>query len=145
MKHSQSLIVGLIFAPVLVTVALAAPGDKIAPGKVISKAEMWLPIKTRFGGFSLPAGQYLLQYRVAGADHIMSFIQLRPGTSQAAPMKHRFMPAMVACSLEPLQTRARRTAFYSVAEGDANRAIKLVIKGENVAHVFPMPATSGSQ
>lgn len=141
MKHAKVLF-RLLAIPAFVGAAFAAPGDNIAPGKVVSKAEIWLPVKTRISGFSLPAGQYLMQHRLDGPDHMMSFIQLRAGTSRLGAERRKFIPAMVKCGLEPLQIRASQTAFYSVAEGEANRAIKLEIRGEAVAHVFPIPVSS---
>lgn len=142
MKHTKSF-VNLIAALVLVSSAFAAPNELVPPGKVASKAEVWLPVKTRFSGFALPAGQYQLQHRINGSDHIMAFIQLKAGDSLSAVSTGKVMPVMVRCRLEQLPAKASQTAFYSVAEGDANRAIKLEIKGEIVAHVFPMPAALG--
>lgn len=134
----------MIVISVLLSAALASAADDLADGKVRSKAEIWLPVRTRFSGFALPAGQYLLQHRIDGSNHLMAFVQLRVGDSLSAPSMHKVMPVMVRCRLEQLARKASQTAFYSVAEGDANRAIKVEIKGENVAHVFPVPPTSGS-
>lgn len=130
----------LIAAFALLNGGYAAAADKLAPGRVASQAEIWLPLKTRFSGFALPAGQYLLQHRINGSDHLMAFVQLKARDASSARGTHKVMAVMVRCRLEPLQAKASQTAFYSVAEGNANRAIKLEIKGESVAHVFPMPA-----
>lgn len=138
MKYTKRLVT-VIALSVLLGSALASGGDKLALGKAGSKAEIWLPVKTRFSGFALPAGQYLLQHRMDGSDHTMTFIQLRSGGSLLSPASHKLMPVRVRCSLEPLPAKASQTAFYSVAEGDASRAMRLEIKGENVAHIFPMP------
>lgn len=142
MKYPQRLVI-LIAVSVLLASVPASAADKFAPGKVSSKAEIWLPVKTRFSGFALPPGQYLFQHRVDGSNHIMAFVQLRTGASLSSPGTHKLMPVMVRCRIEPLQARTSQTAFYSLAEGDANRAIKLEIRGETVAHVFPMPAIVG--
>jgi hypothetical protein len=142
MKWTKRLVT-LMAVSVLLGSVFAAAAEELAPGKVGSKAEIWLPVKTRFSGFALPAGQYLLEHRRDGSNHIMAFVQLRAGDSSSSPSTHKRMPVMVRCRLEPLQAKAPQTAFYSVAEGDANRAIKLEIRGETVAHVFPMPATVG--
>lgn len=142
MVHTKRLI-NLIAVSVLLGGAFASAADDLVPGKVSSKAEVWLPVKTRFSGFALPAGQYQLQHRINGSDHIMAFIQLKAGGSLSALSTGKVMPVMVRCRLEQLPVKVSQTAFYSVAEGDANRAIKLEIKGESVAHVFPMPAALG--
>jgi hypothetical protein len=143
MKRTQKLALAVMAASILLGTALApAAADKLGPGKVESKAEIWLSSKTRFSGFALPAGQYQIQHRVDGSEHSMSFIQLRAGTSMQSANTHKLMPVRVRCRLEPLPAKASRTAFYSVAEGDASRARRLGIKGESMAHVFPMPAIS---
>lgn len=131
--------VAVVSMLIVLTGALAFASDKIAPGKVASKAEIWLPVKTRFSGFALPAGQYVLQHRVEGSDHIMTFVQLGTRNHSVSSRTHGLMPVMVRCKLEPLAAKASETAFYSVAEDGTNRAIKLEIKGENVAHIFPVP------
>lgn len=140
--NNKKRLAAILSVWILASNALVFAADKTAPGKVASKAEIWLPVKTRFSGFALPAGQYLLEHRLDGSDHLMAFVQLRAGDSLSSPGTHRRMPVMVRCRLEPLQDKASQTAFYSVAEGDANRAIKLEIKGESVAHVFPTPLPS---
>lgn len=141
MKRTQKLTLAVMTASIVVGSALASAADKGGPGKVESKAEIWLSAKTRFSGFALPAGQYQLQHRVDGSEHSMSFIQLRAGTSMQSASTHKLMPVRLRCSLEPLPAKASQTAFYSVAEGDANRAVRLEIKGESMAHIFPMPET----
>jgi hypothetical protein len=142
MKRTQKLTLAVMAASLVVGSALASAADKGGPGKVESKAEIWLSAKTRFSGFALPAGQYQLQHRVDGTEHSMSFIQLRAGNSTQSASTHKVIPVRVRCSLEPLPAKASQTAFYSVAEGDANRAVRLEIKGESMAHIFPMPETS---
>jgi hypothetical protein len=142
MKRTQKLTLAVMAASIVVGSALASAADKGGPGKVESKAEIWLSAKTRFSGFALPAGQYQLQHRVDGTEHSMSFIQLRAGNSTQSASTHKVMPVRVRCSLEPLPAKASQTAFYSVAEGDANRAVRLEIKGESMAHIFPMPEPS---
>lgn len=72
----------------------------------------------------------------------MTFIQVKPGNTQRSAPTHKVMPFSVRCSLEPLPGKAARTAFYAVAEGDASRAVRLEIKGEEVAHIFPTPDIS---
>ena len=142
MKRTQKLTLAVMAASIVVGSAPASAADMGEKGKVESKAEIWLSAKTRFSGFALPAGQYQLQHRVDGSEHSMSFIQLRAGTSMQSASTHKLMPVRLRCSLEPLPAKASQTAFYSVAEGDANRAVRLEIKGESMAHIFPMPETS---
>lgn len=122
----------------------ASEADKLFPGKVMGKAEINLASKTRFSGFALYPGQYLLEYRMDGSEHTIDFIRLRTGNTQQATSKPRVMPVSVRCKLEPLPEKATQTVFFAIAEGDASRAMRLEIKGEKVAHIFPMPESSGS-
>lgn len=124
--------------------ALASEADKLFSGKVAGKAEIWLASKTRFSGFALYPGQYRLEYRVDGSDHTINFVRLRTNNSREATGRHRVMPVRVRCGIEPLPGRATQTTFFAIAEGDASRALKLEIKGERVAHIFPMPVSPES-
>jgi hypothetical protein len=142
MKRICRLILAVLAVSIMFGSVLASAADKLWPGKVESKANIWLSSKTRFSGFALPAGQYQFQHRVDGSVHSMNFIQLRAGTSPQSPSTHKLVPVSVRCRLEPLQARATQTAFYSVPEGGVSRAMRLEIKGENMAHIFPAPAAS---
>ena len=122
--------------------AFASEADKLFPGKVEGKADIWLSSKTRFSGFALYPGQYRLEYRVDGSEHTINFIRLMTSNSHQPLGKHRVMPVKVRCSIEPLPGKAKQTAFFAVAEGDASRAVKLEIKGERMAHIFPMPVSA---
>jgi hypothetical protein len=139
MRDPRKLALAVLAVTALVGSALASRADKLFPGRVEGKAEIWLSSKTRFSGFTLPPGRYVLEHRVDGGEHAMDFIQVRPGNNLRSAPTHRVMPVRVKCTLEPLPGKATRTAFYAVAEGDASRAVRLEIKGEKVAHVFPMP------
>lgn len=124
------------FVAVFVTTLLVSSATAAGRG---TKAQVWLEARTRFSGFSLPPGQYLFQHTLNDAEHSMSFIQLRSGNSVFSTSAHKVMPVRVRCKLVPLQEKASRTAFYYVAEDGLNRATRLEIKGEKVAHIFPGP------
>ena len=142
MKNLDKLAFAAIAVAIFAGSAFASEADKLFPGKVEGKAEIWLSSKTRFSGFALYPGQYLLEYRVDGSDHTINFIRLMTGNSHQATGKHRVMPVKVRCSIEPLPGKVKQTAFFAVAEGDASRAVKLEIKGERMAHIFPMPVSA---
>lgn len=144
MKYMPKLTLALIAVATLVGSAFASEADKLFPGKVEGKAEIRLSSRTRFSGFSLPPGRYVVEHRMDGSEHSMDFIQVRPGITLRSAPTYRVMPVRVRCSLEPLAGKASKTAFYSVAEGDVGRAMKLEIKGEKVAHIFPLPLSPES-
>ena len=100
MKDTKKLVLTVIALSILMAGALASVGDNLMPGKVVSKAEIWLPVNTRFGGFALPAGQYLLQHRMVGSDHTMTFVQLRKGNSPLSRTTNKVMPVRTRCTLE---------------------------------------------
>ena len=145
MKYTGNLMLAVIAVGILAARGFASEADKLFPGKVEAKAEIRLSLKTRFSGFTLPSGQYVLEHRIDGSEHTMNFIQVRAGNTLRSAPTHKVVPVRVRCSLEPLPGKAKKTAFYSVAEGDANRAVRLEMKGESVAHVFPVPATTESK
>jgi|SRR5581483_560060 len=138
MKYTRNLMLAVIAVGILAARGFASEADKLFPGKVESKAEIRLSSKTRFSGFTLPPGRYVLEHRIDGSEHTMTFIQVRAGNTLRSAPTHKVVPVRVRCSLEPLPGKVKKTAFYSVAEGDANRAVRLEIKGENVAHIFPV-------
>ena len=141
MKYTPKLTLAVVAVAALVGSTFASEADKLFPGKVEGKAEIRLSSRTRFSGFALPPGRYVVEHRVDGTEHTMDFIQVRAGNTLRSANTHKVVPVRVRCRLEPLPGKAARTTFYAVAEGDANRAIKLEIKGERVAHIFPMPVS----
>lgn len=139
MKRAQKLTLAV---PIVLGSALASAADRIGPGKLESEAAIWVSSKTRFSGFALPPGPYLLQHRIDGSEHIMTFLRLREGNYLQSLGTYKRMPIRVRCKVEPLPAKASQTAFYYVPEGESYRATRLEIEGENVAHTFPLPGIS---
>lgn len=100
--------------------------------KVGKRGEMNLDTETRVGEMTLPPGRYTLQHRVDGSDHFVRF--LRVGTpSGGAPQG----PAEeIQCRLEPMEAKASGTKIYKTTEAGVTRVTKIIVGGENVAHLF---------
>lgn len=106
--------------------------------KVGKKADLEFGVETAVGEIRLKPGRYQIQHRVDGADHFVHFTEvtkaLPSGSAGGVPMAH---PGEVKCRLEPLEKKASTTTVYTVKEGEtARRVTKVLIGGENVAHVF---------
>lgn len=100
--------------------------------KVGKRGEMMLDTETRVGELTLQPGRYTLQHRVEGSDHFVRFLRVSTpsgGTPQDSPEEIR-------CRLEPMDAKAQGTKIYKTAEGGVVRVSKIIVGGENVAHVF---------
>lgn len=95
----------------------------------------------RVGETLLKPGTYRVQHRVAGGEHFVHFEALATTT----PSAHKTatgtaIPAGgvgdVKCRLEPLAARAQATSLHLSNEDGSQRLTKLLVRGENVAHVF---------
>lgn len=134
---------GLFFSAVAVALLLLASsavaqhehGQVLKVGK---KGEMKFDKETRIGDVVLKPGLYTFQHRVDGEDHFVHFTQVTEPSYYSkigggAPKAH---PGEVKCRLEPLPKKASRTEVHIDAEGGVSRITKIIVGGENVAHVF---------
>lgn len=106
--------------------------------KVGKKGEITFSEETRAGDVTLKPGRYTIQHRVEGEDHFIHFTQVTervPGYAigGGVPVAH---PGEVKCRLEPLQTKAPRTTVYTNTDGGVRRITKIIVAGENVAHLL---------
>ena len=111
----------------------AAPREKEI--KIGKKDEVELKVVTIVGDLRLKPGRYQFQHRVDGADHFVHFTEVTQSLpyKPSAPQAH---PGDVKCRVELLGKTASTTTLYTVPEGAADRLTRIVIRGENVAHVF---------
>ncbi len=77
---------------------------------------------TLVGETRLLPGMYLIQHRVHGADHVVHF----EGRTTAN----------VRCRLEALEAKASVTQVHTTQTDGVSRVTKVLIRGENVAHLF---------
>ena len=103
--------------------------------KVGKKDEVEFKVETVVGETRLKPGHYQLQHRVDGSDHFVRFIELamRDHFSSGAAKGD---PSDVKCRLETIDKKAEATSVYTTSEGDARRVTKVLVRGENVAHLF---------
>lgn len=104
--------------------------------KVGKKGEMKFDKETRI--VVLKPGLYTFQHRIEGEDHFVHFTQVtEPSYSSKSgggvPKAH---PGEVKCRLEPLQAKAPRTEVHATTDGGVVRITKIIVRGENVAHIF---------
>lgn len=97
--------------------------------------------EVRVGEVTLKPGKYRLQHRVEGADHFVHFEALATTT----PSAHKTATGMavpageageVKCRLEPLGARVQKTMLHLLNEDGGQRLTRVLIRGENIAHVF---------
>lgn len=116
---------------------VSAPQEKAL--KVGKTGDVEFRSATMVGDLMLKPGRYLVQHRTEGADHFVHFTEVtKPlpyslGGGEAATKSH---PGEVRCMLTPLNDKVRSTTVYTTKQGETVRVTKVLIAGENVAHVF---------
>lgn len=116
----------------------AAPEKAEQALKVGKKMDVEFRVETLVGDMRFQPGRYQLQHRVEGADHFVHFTEVTKGygPSGAGGGATKAHPGEVKCRIETLDKKASRTTVYRVMEGATERVTKVVIAGENVAHLF---------
>lgn len=100
--------------------------------KVGKRGEMILDTETRVGDMTLQPGRYTFQHRVEGEDHFVRFLRVsKPGGG--VPQNS---PEEIRCRLEPMDAKAQGTKIYKMTEDGVVRVSKIIVGGENVAHLF---------
>lgn len=112
----------------------AVPEDALAKAekalKVGKKGDVKFDTETLVGDLRLKPGSYQVQHRMDGSDHFVHFTEV---TKAGSTVGH---PGEVKCRLEVLDHKASVTTVYTREEGASQRVTKVLIGGENVAHVF---------
>jgi len=132
-------LLALVAAVLLVFAAIPITAQQEQTLKVGKQGEMTFDTETVVGGLTLKPGRYRFQHRIEGSDHFVHFTEVtkeRPsswGVSGGIPKAH---PGELKCNLETLPSKASRTEVHTVQEGGIKRITKIVVKGENVAHLF---------
>ena len=97
--------------------------------------------EVRVGEVTLKPGKYRVQHRVGGADHFVHFEALVTTTPSAQKLATGLaIPAgeagEIKCRLEPLGAKVQETTLHLLNEDGGQRLTRILIRGENVAHVF---------
>ena len=137
-KNRNVGLVMTVIATLLLFVGSAVAGEKEHTMKVGKKGDVTFAKAIQVGDLTLKPGRYILQHRVEGENHYVHFTELTKGvgtfgTGGGAPKAH---PGEVKCKLEPLSTKVEGTTVYFNTEGGVSRLTKVMIAGENVAHVL---------
>lgn len=106
----------------------AEKGEKAI--KVGKKGDVKFDVETLVGDLRLKPGRYQIQHRTDGPDHFVHFTEV---TKTGSTVAH---PGEVKCRLETLDHKVSATAVYTRPEGASERVTKVLIGGENVAHLF---------
>jgi hypothetical protein len=134
-KNSASLFVavalGLLFSAAS---ALAAGHDHEM--KIGKKAEKTFSQDTMVGNVTLKAGDYIVQHKVVGEDHFVSFTKVSEGIFGHSGGSREGLPILIKCRIEPLNEKASQTAFYFHPSGGTTSLTRIEVGGENVAHLF---------
>ena len=106
----------------------AEKGEKAI--KVGKKGDVKFDAETLVGDLRLKPGRYQIQHRTDGPDHFVHFTEV---TKTGSTVAH---PGEIKCRLETLDEKVPFTAVYTRQEGASERVTKVLIGGENVAHLF---------
>lgn len=106
--------------------------------KVGKKGDVKFDIETLVGDLRLKPGRYQIQHRTDGPDHFVYFTELTqgPANGQAGGTSAVAHSGQVKCRLEMLDHKVSVTAVHTRQEGASARVTKVLIGGENVAHLF---------
>ena len=105
--------------------------------KVGKKGDIQISQDTKIGDVTLKPGHYQIQHRVSGSDHFVQFTAFKGHDSvrswgPASPQN----AGEIKCQIEPLVSKAKTTEVLTTKEAGVPRITRVVIQGENVAHVF---------
>lgn len=116
------------------TLTAVASDNIIKAGK---KGDIELSQDTKIGDVTLKPGHYQIQHRVSGSDHFVHFTAYKGHRSISSWGPATVVDAgEIKCQVEPLAKKADVTEVHTVEEAGVRRITKVVIRGENVAHIF---------
>jgi hypothetical protein len=117
------LVLGLVLA---CAPASVAQDDQVM--KIGKKGQVTFATEVKVGEVTLKPGQYTVQCRRDGSDHVMRFTPARArGSAETAEVK---------CGKEILPRKVSAGSVRTHRDGDVVRLTRIEIAGENVAHVF---------
>jgi hypothetical protein len=106
--------------------------------KVGKTGDVTFGLEALVGDLRLKPGRYQIQHRTDGPDHFVHFTEVTKNLpyGQSGGTTAVAHPGEVKCRLEMLDHKVSATTVYTREEGAATRVTKVLIRGENVAHVF---------
>jgi hypothetical protein len=120
---------------------VAGPQQKQHAIKVGKKGEITLTQPTEVGEVVLQPDTYVVQHRVAGRDHFVRFVELKPvdahpTTEIPYTYTEQDKAGELKCRVEPATGTIKDTRVYTIDEGGTPRITMVAIRGEDVFHVF---------
>jgi hypothetical protein len=106
--------------------------------KVGKTGDVTFELETLVGDLRLKPGRYQIQHRTDGPDHFVHFTEVPKNLHYSKWGRTTVVAHLgeVKCRLEMLDHKVSATTVYAREEGAATRVTKVLIRGENVAHVF---------
>lgn len=109
--------------------------------KAGKRGEITLTQPTKVGDKVLQPDTYVVQHRVSGSDHFVRFVELKQvegwnGIEGPVTYTEDQKAGEIPCQIEPAANPIKKTTVFTVIENDTPRITKIVLKGENVVHVF---------
>ncbi len=140
MQTRSLMLAGLTLAVLCVTVAAPAPQQKEHALKVGKRGEITLTQQTKAGDRVLEPGTYIVQHRASHGDHFVRFLELKQVEYSTTEINNTYTEqdnaGEIKCRVEPAAGPIKETRVYTVIEGGTPRITRVVIKGEDVAHVL---------
>lgn len=134
-KNPASLFFAVAFA-LLFSAASALAAGHDHEMKIGKKAEKSFSQDTMVGNVTLKAGDYIVQHKVIGEEHFVSFTKVSTGIFGHGGGSAEGRPITIKCRIEPLNEKASETAFYFHPSGGTTSLTRIEVGGENVAHLF---------
>lgn len=138
MKRNRSFwCVPIVTACLFVGSVLAMGADEEHMSHLGKKGTITFQAEMKVGTLTLEPGVYEFQHRAKDSEHVVRFARVRPTGLRSGLTGPREVVAEVPCSLEPLKTKASKTAIYTIDEAGTQRVTKVEVKGEDAVHGFP--------
>jgi hypothetical protein len=143
MGRLAALAVAVLFAAVVTRAQGHEHGQMQGPAqgkeqviKTGKKGKIHLSQDTQVGDLTLKAGEYWVQHRLEGSDHFIHFTELSKSAPYSRSEYPKSHPGEIKCRLEQLDAKATQTEVHVAKEDGSWRVTKVVIRGENVSHLF---------
>ena len=104
--------------------------------KTGKKGTINLSQDAQVGDLTLKAGKYWVQHRLERSDHFIHFTELSKSAPYSRSEYPKSHPGEIKCRLEQLDAKATQTEVHVTKEDGSWRVTKVVIRGENVSHLF---------
>jgi hypothetical protein len=141
MRTKQMMLVTLGCLLLWMTTAAVASEHHDHSLKVGKKGEITLTQPTKVGDRVLQPDTYVIQHRTSGGDHFVRFVELKKAQAWTTEWNVIYTEPDAAgeikCRMEPAGAPIKETRVSIAHEKDGgDRITQVVIKGEDVVHIF---------